>query len=80
MLGKRAAIRCLTASRVLPVGNCAGGGIPNCAAIRCRIASRVLGTGGGGAAAAVGGAGSGAVGGAGGDAGGGAGDGGVFCF
>jgi len=71
MFGKRAAMRCLTASRVLPVGNCAGGGIPNCAAIRCRIASRVLGTGGGGGTAAVGGAG--------GAAGGGAGAGGVFC-
>ena len=50
--GNCAAIRCLTASRVLPVGNgCPGG--PNCAAIRCLMASRVR-KGGGGAGCGVG--------------------------
>ena len=48
--GNCAAIRCLTASRVLPVGNGCG---PNCAAIRCLMASRVR-KGGGGAGCGVG--------------------------
>ena len=42
--GNCAAIRCLTASRVLPVCNGCG---PICAAIRCLIASRVRNSGGG---------------------------------